>query len=106
MVRKLSGRFLYGQPLNFLQNEDIANVIQQAANFTCLGRHLEGIKGEASFLQSANDLIHLKNALYNNNNTLFVHQYHEQEIPEVIPIQGIPLSNQLNTNYIKLNVGF
>ena len=38
-----------------------------------------------------------------NNNTLSVHQYHEQEIPEVIPIEGIPLSNQLNTNQIKLN---
>ena len=37
----------------------------------------------------------------NNNNTLFVHQYHEQEIPEVIPIGGIPLSNQLNTNQMK-----
>ena len=29
----------------------------------------------------------------NNNNTLFV-QYHEQEIPEVIPIEGIPFVNQ------------
>ena len=49
--------------VNFLLNVDIANVIQQAANFTCLSRHLEGIKGKASFSQSANDLIHLKNAL-------------------------------------------
>ena len=42
-----------------------------------------------------------------NNNTLFV-QYHEQEIPEVIPIEGIPFvnqskSNQLNSTQIKSN---
>lgn len=29
--------------VNFLHNADIANVIQQAANFTCLSRHLEDI---------------------------------------------------------------
>ena len=45
---------------------------------------------------------------------LFVHQCHEQEIPEVIPIEGIPFLNQskstqLNTTQIKSNksnVGF
>ena len=37
----------------------------------------------------------------NNNNTLFV-QYHEQEIPEVIPIEGIPFANQSKLNQIKL----
>ena len=30
---------------------------------------------------------------------LFVHQCHEQEIPEVIPIEGIPFLNQ-NINYM------
>ena len=37
----------------------------------------------------------------NNNNTLFV-QYHEQEIPEVIPIEGIPFVNQSKSNQINL----
>ena len=49
--------------VDFLHNADIANVIQQASNFACLSKHLEDIKGEASFSQSANDLIHLKNVL-------------------------------------------
>ena len=35
------------------------------------------------------------------NNTLFV-QYHEQEIPEVIPIEGIPFVNQSKLNQINL----
>ena len=35
------------------------------------------------------------------NNTLFV-QYHEQEIPEVIPIEGIPFVNQSKSNQINL----
>ena len=39
---------------------------------------------------------------------LFVHQCHEQEIPEVIPIEGVPFLNQikstqLNTTQIKSN---
>ena len=37
----------------------------------------------------------------NTNNTLFV-QYHEQEIPEVIPIEGIPFVNQSKSNQINL----
>ena len=37
----------------------------------------------------------------NNNNTLFV-QYHEQEIPEVIPIEGIPFVNQSKSNQLNL----
>ena len=37
----------------------------------------------------------------NNNNTLFV-QYHEQEIPEVIPIEGIPFVNKSKWNQINL----
>ena len=37
----------------------------------------------------------------NNNNTLFV-QYHEQEIPEVIPIEGIPFVNQSKSNQFNL----
>ena len=42
---------------------------------------------------------------------LLVHQYHEQEIPEVIPIEGIPFVNQINltqhkSNQIKSNFGF
>ena len=49
--------------VNFLDNAQIANVIQQASNFSCLSKHLEEIKGEASFSRSANDLIHLKNVL-------------------------------------------
>ncbi|KAJ7373243.1 hypothetical protein OS493_012832 [Desmophyllum pertusum] len=35
--------------VDFLHNADIANVIQQASNFACLSKHLEDIKGEASF---------------------------------------------------------
>ena len=42
---------------------------------------------------------------------LFIHQCHEQEIPEVIPIEGIPFSNQSKSNQLNLtqhksNVGF
>ena len=49
--------------VNFLHNAEIANVIQQASNFTCLSKHLEDIKGETSFSRNAHDLIHLKNVL-------------------------------------------
>ena len=33
---------------------------------------------------------------------LFVHQCHEQEIPEVIPIEGIPFLNQSKSNQLNL----
>ena len=49
--------------VNFLNNAEIANVIQQASNFSFLSKHLEDIKGEASISRSANDLINLKNVL-------------------------------------------
>ena len=49
--------------VNFLDNAQIANVIQQASNFSCLRKYLEDIKGEAPFSRSANDLIHLRNVL-------------------------------------------
>ena len=49
--------------VNFLDNAEIANVIQQASNLSFLSKHLEDIKGEASFSRSANDLMNLKNVL-------------------------------------------
>ena len=33
---------------------------------------------------------------------LFVHQWHEQEIPEVFPIEGIPFLNQSKSNQLNL----
>ena len=33
---------------------------------------------------------------------LFVHHCHEQEIPEVIPIEGIPFPNQSQSNQLNL----
>ena len=74
---------------NFLQNENIANVIQQAANCTCLGRHLEGIKGEASFLQSANDLIHLKNALCLLSNVESGTQYSGRDLDAFLHLNNL-----------------
>ena len=51
----------YGDSFNRMQ---IANVIQQALNFTCLSNHLKEIKGaKTSLSRSASHLVNLKNIL-------------------------------------------
>ena len=51
----------YGDSFNRMQ---IADVIQQALNFTCLSNHLKEIKGaKTSLSRSASHLVNLKNIL-------------------------------------------
>ena len=75
--------------VNFLHNAEIANVIQQASNFTCLSKHLEDIKGEAFFSRNAHDLIHLKNVLCLISNVDTNTQYSEIDLDAFLHLTNL-----------------
>ncbi|PFX25193.1 hypothetical protein AWC38_SpisGene10207 [Stylophora pistillata] len=91
--------------INYLNNAEIANAIQKASNFSCLSKHLEGIKSEASFSRSANDLIHFQNALCLLSTVTNKAQYSGTDLDEFLHLnnlQRIKIPGDRNSFFVPL----
>ena len=73
----------------------------RAVNTDCGKRSELRLLHQASLRSVSLEAIFIRYLKVKVNNTLFV-QCHEQEIPEVIPIEGIPFVNQSKSNQINL----